>query len=135
MDQLPDYLAFQDYVKSRNFTILLDQQDNFSWAGNIFNEFEQNFYTFKEFETILLLTLYVPIFVIGLVGNILIVISAAREKVIRRAKNYFLINLAVADLAVTLLCMPMAIGTIVYRLWIYGLFVCKVVAFIQGKYI
>jgi hypothetical protein len=48
--------------------------------------------------------------------------------------NYFLVNLSVADLLVTLICMPVAISQAVIKLWLYGEFMCKVTYYLQGKY-
>ena len=35
-------------------------------------------------------------------------------------------------LPVTLVCIPLTVGEIVYRPWIYGLFLCKTVGYLQG---
>ncbi|CAG7732486.1 unnamed protein product [Allacma fusca] len=45
--------------------------------------------------------------------------------------NYFLVNLSVADLLVTLLCMPMAVGKAVTSLWLYGEIMCKLTHYLQ----
>lgn len=47
--------------------------------------------------------------------------------------NYFLVNLSVADLLVTTICMPMAISQNITVIWFYGLFMCKFGAYLQGK--
>ncbi|XP_069678709.1 QRFP-like peptide receptor [Periplaneta americana] len=46
--------------------------------------------------------------------------------------NYFLVNLSVADLLVTVICMPVAISQAVIKLWLYGEFMCKVTYYLQG---
>lgn len=46
--------------------------------------------------------------------------------------NYFLVNLSISDLLVTLLCMPMAVGQATYSLWVYGDFMCKLTNYLQG---
>ncbi|XP_071448613.1 orexin receptor type 2-like [Hetaerina americana] len=46
--------------------------------------------------------------------------------------NYFLVNLSVADLLVTFICMPMAVGQSVHRLWLYGEAMCKLTYYLQG---
>ncbi|KAE8748391.1 hypothetical protein FOCC_FOCC004823 [Frankliniella occidentalis] len=46
--------------------------------------------------------------------------------------NYFLVNLSFADLLVTLICMPMAVGTNVSKLWIYGEVMCMLTTYFQG---
>lgn len=47
--------------------------------------------------------------------------------------NYFLVNLSVADLLVTMICMPMAMSQNITVIWFYGLFMCKFVTYLQGK--
>jgi hypothetical protein len=50
----------------------------------------------------------------------------------RSVTNYFLVNLSVADLLVTLICMPVAISQAVIKLWLYGEFMCRVTYYLQG---
>ena len=52
----------------------------------------------------------------------------------RRVKNLFLLNLALADLLVTLICMPMVVGQTVFRLWVYGAVMCKLSVYTQGTF-
>lgn len=57
--------------------------------------------TFDEFNTdkIILLCIYIPVFFVALVGNILVLVMVCMNKSVRRnVANYFLVNLAVADL-------------------------------------
>ncbi|XP_014677559.1 PREDICTED: pyroglutamylated RFamide peptide receptor-like [Priapulus caudatus] len=46
--------------------------------------------------------------------------------------NYLVVNLCIADLMVAVTCMPVAVGRIVYRIWIFGLVLCKLTAYVQG---
>lgn len=50
----------------------------------------------------------------------------------RRVKSLFLVNLALADEAVTVVCIPLVIGQTLFRLWIYGDALCKLTGFMQG---
>ena len=122
LSELLDYLAEHSNVTSLNFTD----------AADIIDEFESNLFTLDQVSTGVLLCLYIPIFILGLLGNVLIILSVSGDKS-TKANFYFLINLALADLAVTVLCIPTSIGSIVYKLWVYGRFLCKFTAFIQGK--
>lgn len=49
--------------------------------------------------------------------------------------NYFLVNLSIADLLVTFICMPMAVGQSVTGLWLYGETMCKLTSYLQGTII
>ncbi|KAI8429301.1 hypothetical protein MSG28_007798 [Choristoneura fumiferana] len=46
--------------------------------------------------------------------------------------NIFLVNLSVADLLVTLFCMPVQIAKSVTLLWYFGEVMCKTVNFLQA---
>ncbi|KAL1139851.1 hypothetical protein AAG570_006828 [Ranatra chinensis] len=48
-----------------------------------------------------------------------------------RVTNYFLVNLSVADLLVTLVCMPAAMGQSITGLWILGDTMCKLTSYFQ----
>lgn len=134
MDQLSDYHTFKRLLNGANISWHYTTPYNFTGAGRILHEFEGDFFTLHQFTTVFLLTFYIPIFVAGLIGNLLIIASVIEDRNIRKARNCFLLNLAIADLSVTIFCMPAAVGTLVYRLWIYGAFLCKFTIFMQGEY-
>lgn len=134
MDQYSEFLNYKHFFELKNITDESLLYLNITEAEEIVKNFEINLITVHQFTTVILLTLYIPIFLVGLFGNLLIIVSVSADKV-RKAKLYFLVNLALSDLAVTVLCMPTSIGTSVYRLWVYGRFLCKFSAFIQGMLI
>lgn len=49
--------------------------------------------------------------------------------------NYFVVNLSVADLLVTTICMPMAVSQEVSSIWVHSEFMCKFSFYLQGKYV
>ncbi|ELU10276.1 hypothetical protein CAPTEDRAFT_117296 [Capitella teleta] len=89
-------------------------------------------YTLDQPTTVALLCLYLPVFALSLAGNSLVIYVVYKNPHMRRLKNLFLVNLAIADLAVTLICMPLTAGQIVFRLWVYGGAMCKLIGYIQG---
>lgn len=50
-------------------------------------------------------------------GNILVILAVSLERKLQNATNYFLMSLAVADLLVGLLVMPIALITVLYSKW------------------
>lgn len=56
-------------------------------------------------------------------GNILVILAVSLERKLQNATNYFLMSLAVADLLVGLLVMPIALVTILYSKFSMGPFV------------
>ncbi|KAH9419350.1 Neuropeptide FF receptor 2 [Dermatophagoides pteronyssinus] len=93
--------------------------------------------------TIVLCIAYSIVFIMGLVGNsaVLWVINMMRHNTpnsnqmmasYNNVFNYFICNLALADLLVILFCLlPNLLGNILTT-WILGRFVCKAVPFLQG---
>ncbi|XP_046374245.1 QRFP-like peptide receptor [Haliotis rufescens] len=90
------------------------------------------FYTPATASTIVLIVLYVPVLIIGLIGNVCMVIIVFTSTRLRSMTNLYLCNMAAADMAVCLICVPMAVGQAVYKVWIYGEFMCKITTFLQG---
>ncbi|XP_077992836.1 growth hormone secretagogue receptor type 1-like [Glandiceps talaboti] len=75
---------------------------------------------------------YTLIFLLGLVGNLLVLFVVCCNKDMRSSTNYFLVNLSVADLLVLVFCMPIALlETYVIRPWLLGETMCKVVPFLE----
>jgi 5-hydroxytryptamine receptor 2 len=54
------------------------------------------------------------IVLIGVFGNVLVCLAICLERRLQNATNYFLLSLAVADLFVSILVMPMAILELLY---------------------
>lgn len=48
--------------------------------------------------------------------------------------NYFVVNLSVADLLVTTICMPVAVSQAVSLKWIHGEVMCKLSFYLQGNF-
>jgi len=67
------------------------------------------------------------IFVVGTIGNVMVmmVISCARD--MRTSTNIFLVNLSIADLLVVVICTPTALIEVTHHpeRWILGFYLCK----------
>ncbi|XP_068686106.1 orexin receptor type 2-like [Montipora capricornis] len=81
----------------------------------------------EEFRVVKLF-LYAVIFAVSVIGNVLVCIIVVRHRRMRTITNYFVLNLAVADLAVTCICIPFDIPVQEnqYR-WPYGAFLCRTI--------
>ncbi|XP_029355772.1 5-hydroxytryptamine receptor 2B [Echeneis naucrates] len=65
-------------------------------------------------------------------GNILVILAVSLERKLQNATNYFLMSLAVADLLVGLLVMPIALVTILYNSgWPLPEFLCPIWLFLD----
>lgn len=63
-----------------------------------------------KWAALLIVTVIIP--TIG--GNILVILAVSLERKLQNATNFFLMSLAVADLLVGVLVMPIALVTILY---------------------
>ncbi|EDO40944.1 predicted protein, partial [Nematostella vectensis] len=69
----------------------------------------------------------VIIFLISAVGNSLVCIVILRRRRMKTVTNYFVLNLAIADLALTCICIPFDIPVQEMNyVWPYGGFMCKI---------
>ncbi|XP_061724277.1 orexin receptor type 2-like [Cydia pomonella] len=73
------------------------------------------------------------IFVVGLVGNALVCIAVFRDSSMRGSVTYLcLVNLAVADFLVILLCLPPTVVWDVTETWFLGEILCKTLVYFQS---
>ncbi|XP_012286269.2 orexin receptor type 2 [Orussus abietinus] len=80
------------------------------------------------------ITLHSVVFVGGLVGNALVCLAVYRNHSMRTVTNYFIVNLAVADLLVILICLPPTVVWDVTKTWFLGLELCKAVPYLQSAF-
>ncbi|XP_038588840.1 neuropeptide Y receptor Y2, like [Micropterus salmoides] len=81
---------------------------------------------------VVLILAYSTIIVLGVLGNSLVIYVIYRFKTLRTVTNFFIANLAVADLLVNTLCLPF---TLVYTLqgeWKFGSTLCFMLPYAQG---
>jgi hypothetical protein len=65
--------------------------------------------------TIVLIVLYSLVFVVGLVGNAMVIWVIVRYRNMRTVTNMFFVNLSVGDLLVVVVCMPFTLAPYVYK--------------------
>ena len=71
------------------------------------------------------------IMVAALVGNFLVCFVVYRKRKLRTGTNIFIVNLACADIAVALLCVPFSMLTCVNHVWTLGDAMCKLNGFLN----
>jgi hypothetical protein len=82
---------------------------------------------YAKHARVLKLTLYVIIFLISAMGNSMVCVIILRRKTMKTVTNYFILNLAMADLALTCICIPFDIPVQEMNyVWPYGSFMCKI---------
>ncbi|XP_031786898.1 tyramine receptor 1 isoform X2 [Nasonia vitripennis] len=60
-----------------------------------------------------------------ILGNALVILSVFTYRPLRIVQNFFIVSLAVADLAVAILVMPFNVAYLILGKWIFGIHLCK----------
>lgn len=76
---------------------------------------------------------YIAIFLLGLVGNLLVILTLGFNRSMRTAINVYFLNLAVSDLLLGLFCMPFTLIGVIHRSFIFGEIMCRIIPYSQGK--
>lgn len=78
------------------------------------------------------ITFYVLSILIALLGNLAVIITVYCRRSMHTTTNYYLVNLAISDLAVTLSCSWVHLVADLTEGWVLGSFFCKANSFVQG---
>ena len=78
-----------------------------------------------------LICFYLVVFVVGIIGNFLVCFAVWRNHSMRTVTNYFIVNLAIADFSVILICMPPTVLGDITETWYMGSVMCKIVKYLQ----
>ncbi|XP_060833784.1 neuropeptide SIFamide receptor-like isoform X2 [Rhopalosiphum padi] len=83
--------------------------------------------------TVLFCIAYTAVFVVGFVGNMSVVLVVYKNVRMQSSPtNIFIVNLAVADLLVIVVCVPFTLIGSITTEWRLGLVICKLVPYFQG---
>ena len=77
--------------------------------------------------------LHVVVFFMGLIGNSLVVYAVMRGKNMRSVTNTFIVNLAVADFLLLLICQPSSLLVDATETWYLGNALCKFITYFQVR--
>ncbi|KAL2077805.1 hypothetical protein ACEWY4_027309 [Coilia grayii] len=81
---------------------------------------------------IALIAAYSLIILLGLVGNTLVIYMIILYKNMRTVTNYFIANLALADLMVDTICLPFTLAYTLLDEWKFGAVLCHLVPYAQA---
>ncbi|XP_031337569.1 tyramine receptor 1 [Photinus pyralis] len=78
-----------------------------------------------EWEALLTIFTLSLIIIMTVVGNILVILSVFTHRPLRIVQNFFIVSLAVADLTVAILVMPINVAYSIIGRWLFGIHICK----------
>jgi len=101
--------------------------DNDSNSSKYFNEEDISLdtTTTTAVETILFAVLMTVGMCATVVGNVLVILSVFTYRPLRCVQNFYIVSLASADMAVTLLVMPFNVVNSVIGHWVFGAVICN----------
>jgi RYamide receptor len=112
-----------------------DSTNNSTWPNyNAICEMEttENFLSTTVFRTSVYI-MYSLVFIVALLGNGLVCFVVQSSPRMKTVTNYFIVNLAVGDILMTLFCIPFSfISVLVLRYWPFGGVMCKIVNYSQA---
>ncbi|XP_066945714.1 QRFP-like peptide receptor isoform X2 [Macrobrachium rosenbergii] len=125
-----DYFSYDDINQS-----LRNGSWNDSNFGNSSFEYEYDYDaalgTFFWRQLVPPLLVYSVTYVVGVVGNVLIIFTIARYRRLKTTTNVFLASLASADLLLILLCIPLKLARLFSYTWTLGEVTCKTLYYLQ----
>nr|CAH7760440.1 unnamed protein product [Callosobruchus chinensis] len=77
-------------------------------------------------------SMYITIFIVALLGNVFVCYTVLSSPRMRTVTNYFIMNLAVGDMLITILCVPFTSVSLVKQYWPFGGFLCPVINYFQA---
>lgn len=77
--------------------------------------------------------LYATILLLAIVGNSLVILTLIQNRRMRTITNVFLLNLAISDILLGVLCMPFTLIGTLLRDFVFGEVMCKLLPYLQGK--
>ncbi|TRY89542.1 hypothetical protein DNTS_014676 [Danionella cerebrum] len=98
--------------------------------GGLLHDLEDS--TKLVYVQVMLILAYSTIIVFGVTGNSLVIYVVYKFRNLHTVTNYFIVNLAVADLLVNTLCLPFTLMYTLYGEWKFGLVMCYLLPYAQG---
>ncbi|XP_035255752.1 orexin receptor type 2 [Anguilla rostrata] len=84
----------------------------------------------KQYEWVLIAG-YIIVFFVSLIGNTLVCFAVWKNHHMRTVTNYFIVNLSLADILVTITCLPASLVVDITETWFFGKTLCKVLPYLQ----
>lgn len=82
--------------------------------------------------TVILISLYFLIWIVGVFGNVMVLHVVHRYKVMRTTTNIFIACLSVSDLAICFFAIPLTPANALMPTWIFGKVLCKLGPFVPS---
>ncbi|XP_060802316.1 neuropeptide SIFamide receptor-like [Amyelois transitella] len=126
---LPDLEPLSTHIELDRYPMKMNITMNRSDLGVMSDEF---MYRHSGAMTAVYCAAYLLVFVVGLIGNCFVIAVVYRSPRMRTVTNFFIVNLAVADILVIVFCLPATLMSNIFVPWVLGWLMCKTVPYVQG---
>ncbi|KAI1721443.1 7 transmembrane receptor (rhodopsin family) domain-containing protein [Ditylenchus destructor] len=82
-------------------------------------------------ENYVMIVAFCIIFCLSVVGNSVVVVVILQQRSMRSVTNLYLLNLALSDLLLSVVCMPPTLVSSLVYCWVFGDILCKLLAYLQ----
>ncbi|XP_037786298.1 cholecystokinin receptor-like [Penaeus monodon] len=103
-------------ITNGSFARPQDAQEGWVWTG----------------QALVLVPVYSVMLLLAVVGNALVMVTLLQNKRMRTATNLMLLNLAMSDLLLGVVCMPFTLTGFLLRDFIFGAIMCRVIPYLQA---
>ncbi|XP_071964211.1 orexin receptor type 2-like [Antedon mediterranea] len=79
----------------------------------------------------MIISSYIIVFLFSIIGNSLVCITVLQNEQMRTVTNMYIVNLSIADILVTVLCVPWTVTYEVTHTWFFGATACSIISYIQ----
>lgn len=130
--------CLQSYDCSHNLSTTYNYNDSFnlSWFGQAMacdiETSSEDFISSSAFKACVYL-MYGAVFIVAFLGNALVCYVVNHTPRMKTVTNYFIVNLAVGDILMTVFCVPFSfVSMLILRYWPFGEVMCKIVNYSQA---
>ncbi|RUS91553.1 hypothetical protein EGW08_000668, partial [Elysia chlorotica] len=92
---------------------------------DIVKQYTNQTFWFSASTVIALVVSYCTIIILGLFGNILVIVVISRKKSLRGSRNMYILNLSICDVVMCSICMPFSLAKLSLKKWTLGLAMCR----------
>jgi neuropeptide F receptor len=124
-----DYSRIEDYLNMSLGNQSYLQSNGTNANGTAEMDGEELFH--NPLTLVIFSLLYIATFALGLFGNFLVCFVVFRQRTMQTVTNFFITNLAFADILLCLFCVTLTPPYTFLGKWIFGKFLCHLVAFLQ----
>lgn len=136
IEKMSNYTEFElDHVDLLNLrTQLFDEMSSLDTDGleNITRLYEETYRQQNKLRALTVIFAYSIIFFISLFGNLMVCHIILSNRKLHTFTNYFIVNLSVSDLLMTLVNVPFGVARLLLHDWPFGDVMCKCLPFIQA---